>query len=208
MVPSKTTFAPTLHTPHLTLSLFDDSNPAHLDHTLACMHDPVTIANMGDYGINTHADVLRLCNACLLPPSFCAGTTPTGAAVYNVHLRRNPTSPMIGIISLAHRSSSVPPDMGWTILHEHSGKGYATEAGREVLRYFRDDFGIKEIIAWPKPSNVPSVRTAEKIGFVEAGTIRLRETGEMHSVYALPGMKRFDGSLEISIYGKVEEGEV
>src|SRR4051794_13149797 len=32
-------------------------------------------------------------------------------------------------------------------------------AGKETLRYWRDDCEIKEIIAWAKETNIPSVRT-------------------------------------------------
>ncbi|KAF4637238.1 hypothetical protein G7Y89_g854 [Cudoniella acicularis] len=41
----------------------------------------------------------------------------------------------VGIISLHQRTSMVPPDLGWAVLEEQSGKGYATEAAAAVLKF-------------------------------------------------------------------------
>lgn len=49
------------------------------------------------------------------------------------------------------------------------GRGYAAEAGRELVRMARGELGIKELIAWPGARNLRSVRVARKIGFVERG---------------------------------------
>jgi RimJ/RimL family protein N-acetyltransferase len=111
---------------------------------------------------------------------------------------------MLGLVTLAQRSSSLPPDMGWGLWHEYANNGFATEAGREALRYWRDECGISEIIAWPKETNIPSVRTAAKLGFVENGVVLDMEKGERHICYMLPGMKRFEEGTRISFFGDDE----
>ncbi|MCJ1393168.1 hypothetical protein MMC18_006040 [Xylographa bjoerkii] len=126
-------------------------------------------------------------------------------AAYNVHLGSSPSDPMIGLISLAQRSKTVPPDMGWIILHQYAGHGYATEAGREFFRYMTEEYGVKEMIALVKPTNAVSIKVAKKMGFVESGQT-MSEDGLPRLVYALEGMKKLDASTRINFYGDGEEG--
>ena len=51
-------------------------------------------------------------------------------------------------------------ELGWAILHRHSGKGYATEAARAVLDWADRD----RIISLIHPDNVRSQRVAGKLG--------------------------------------------
>ena len=200
------TFASVLHTTRLTLTIADPSNPAHNDHMLACFNDPVSIANMGDYGIKTRQDMIELFHSTMLAPDLCGGVEPTHPACYVVRLGHRSDGDMIGVVSLAQRGRRLPPDIGWVVLHEYAGKGYATEAAMEALRYWRDDFGIKEIMAWPKPTNSPSIRMAQRLGFVENGVAE-GDDGQVHVVYALSGMARIDESTRVSFHGEQDEGK-
>ena len=53
---------------------------------------------------------------------------------------------------------------GWRLVPEARGKGYATEAGQEVLRRAAEAFE-GEIIVMIDPSNRPSRRVAEKLSY-------------------------------------------
>jgi RimJ/RimL family protein N-acetyltransferase len=55
------------------------------------------------------------------------------------------------------------------------GKGYATEVAKEFLRYLREDFGLQEIMTWPGSTNQKSRNVAQKLGFVEGGSVRSKE---------------------------------
>lgn len=79
------------------------------------------------------------------------------------------------------------------------GQAYAVEAGKELLRLAREDLGVKEVITWPGAKNQRSIRVAQKIGFVEGGTIEARDGG-LNTVYILPGMV-FDSGMALSLWG-------
>jgi len=229
---SSSGFAPTLQTARLTLLRCDISNPLHVELNLVLLHDPAFQANFGDFGIRTHADVIRLMNVTSITPDMCPKllSKPTAAAYImclkdiasddedtsdESRLRSqdpalafpSPYGKMIGMITLGSRGRSVPPDMGWGLFCQYANRGFATEAGKEALRYWRDDCGISEIIAWPKETNIPSVRTAAKLGFVENGLVVDMADGSRHAVYTLPGMKKFEEGTKISFWGEDEKGK-
>lgn len=62
-----------------------------------------------------------------------------------------------------------PPDwpdleVGWTVAREHWGKGLAPEAGRAACGWAHDVLGARHIVSLIRPSNVNSIRVAEKLG--------------------------------------------
>lgn len=223
---TKPGFARNLSTTRLDLILFDLSNPTHLELNLRLLHDPAFQSNFGDYGLHTQADIHRLWSSTLIKPSTCptllSQPSPAGyimclkpehAALYSPSPPvADPASAfptpsggkMLGLVTLASRSTSLPPDMGWGLWHQYAGNGFATEAGRAALTYWRDECGIREMIAWPKETNIPSVRTAAKLGFVANGVVFDRETGERCACYMLPGMKAFGEGTKISFWGERE----
>lgn len=80
----------------------------------------------------------------------------------------------------------------YTIVAEHQGKGYATEAARALLDYLKETTEAM-LIAYVIPENMPSVRVAERLGFIDAGPIQRKAvTGDQeHEIlsgrrYVLP----------------------
>lgn len=55
-------------------------------------------------------------------------------------------------------------EIGYRLAKSAWGKGYATEAARAVSNFAFTQLGIKRLIAMIDPSNVASIRVAEKIG--------------------------------------------
>ncbi len=55
-------------------------------------------------------------------------------------------------------------EVGYRFHPDHWGKGYATEAARESLRYGFEDAGLEEIIAIYEPDNVRSGLVMERLG--------------------------------------------
>lgn len=55
-------------------------------------------------------------------------------------------------------------EIGYRLRRSAWGKGYATEAARAVQHYAFHMLGIKRLIAMIDPSNVASIRVAQKIG--------------------------------------------
>lgn len=56
------------------------------------------------------------------------------------------------------------PEVGWTIIREHWGKGYGAEAGRASIDFARDVLGWKQVIHAIVEGNVGSAALAEKLG--------------------------------------------
>ena len=106
---------------------------------------------------------------------------------------------LIGHVGISFRPGMPHPDLGWALFGPYQGKGYATEAGRAALRFWRDTIGVKEIFAGTLADNEKSQRCAERIGFVRGGTLTVLfghapDEKSMESVaFVLPGMKWTEG---------------
>ena len=55
-------------------------------------------------------------------------------------------------------------EIGWTILPEHAGRGYATEAARAVLEMAFDHFGLRRVVANLDARNDRSAALCERLG--------------------------------------------
>jgi len=60
-------------------------------------------------------------------------------------------------------------EIGYGILEESRGKGYATEAVDAAVRWALSQPGVTRVEAETEPDNVPSVRVLRKCGFQPAG---------------------------------------
>ena len=65
---------------------------------------------------------------------------------------------------VAERARQVQAELGWVLDPPHSGKGYATEALRELLRLCFEDLGLRRVTAGCSADNVASRRVMEKTG--------------------------------------------
>lgn len=52
----------------------------------------------------------------------------------------------------------------WTLARPSWGKGYATEAAREALRYAFENLDRDHVISIIRPDNLPSIRVAKRLG--------------------------------------------
>ena len=55
-------------------------------------------------------------------------------------------------------------EVGYRLLPEYQGKGYATEAAAACLDLAFDRLGAREVVAIINPDNTPSRRVAERLG--------------------------------------------
>lgn len=58
-------------------------------------------------------------------------------------------------------------EIGWRLLPEFWGKGYATEAAKSCLEYAKNELKLKEIISFTSLPNKPSERVMQKIGMTQ-----------------------------------------
>jgi ribosomal-protein-alanine N-acetyltransferase len=61
-------------------------------------------------------------------------------------------------------------EAAYVLRRDRWGRGYATEALREVLRIGHGELGIERIVALAYPANDPSRRVMEKVGMRADGT--------------------------------------
>ena len=83
------------------------------------------------------------------------------------------TAPFIGFIALLRPAFETPftpcVEIGWRIAAEHWGRGYATEAAREAMRFGFEELGLDgarldEIVSFTILANTRSRRVMEKLG--------------------------------------------
>ncbi|WP_082114022.1 GNAT family N-acetyltransferase [Kiloniella litopenaei] len=60
-------------------------------------------------------------------------------------------------------------EIGWLILPEFQGRGYASEAARALIKVGFEELGLHRIIATAQPQNPASCRVMEKIGMRREG---------------------------------------
>ena len=188
-----------LETDRLVLEIWDKTSAKHHDVTLDTFNNPTAVANAGDYGLRTHKDLDALVDSTYFKtPDLCPGKISDTQIIYMVRLKGE--EDLIGNVSLVQRTAETPPDIGWGISELWMGKGYATEAARELLRLARQDLGMTWLMATMRVSNQPSVRVAEKIGLVRGPRVKSDE-GQQEWVYHLPGME-VPSDMKFSFYGE------
>jgi RimJ/RimL family protein N-acetyltransferase len=62
-------------------------------------------------------------------------------------------------------------ELGWTVFPHHRKKGYATETARALIDWAATERGISRFISSTTPSNAPSLRVHDKLGFVRTGQV-------------------------------------
>ncbi|KAJ5546757.1 hypothetical protein N7494_004342 [Penicillium frequentans] len=93
------------------------------------------------------------------------------------------------------------PDIGYAILPEMNGKGYATEAAKELIEWAKAELGITGVFGFCDARNLHSRRVLEKIGMEFRGIAALEMFGgAVSAVCTLPGM-----SEDLSVYGLTED---
>lgn len=78
------------------------------------------------------------------------------------------TGQFIGYVGLAIPQFEAPfmpaVEIGWRLAKEYWGKGYATEAANACLDVAFNQLGLKEIISFTVPANIPSRKVMERLG--------------------------------------------
>jgi RimJ/RimL family protein N-acetyltransferase len=124
---------------------------------LGIWNDPAFIRNVGDRGIRTEEQAVAA-----LQTGALSLYAEYGYGPYVMVRRSDGTE--IGICGLFKRENLADPDIGFGVLPEYCGQGYASEAAFEVLAHTRDVLGIDNLAAIVSPENAPSIALIEKLG--------------------------------------------
>lgn len=161
---------PALHTPRLFLRSFDHNILSDYDNLIAVYSSSLAIEYNGDQGYRTHTDVIEKEAAGSVDPALCEGGEISCPKWCTFLVFLKTSGQFIGIISMMHRRPMIP-DLGYNFIKEFTNQGYGTEAAKEVLRFWREDIGLREIWIGTFPTNTRSQRIAEKLGFVPGGIV-------------------------------------
>ena len=151
---------------------------------LAIWNDPAFIRNVGDRGIRTTAAA----EAALKEGPFIL-YDEYGYGPYSLSRKQDDTS--IGICGLFRRDNLEDPDIGFAILPDFCGQGFATEAAEAVVSHARNELSIEYLNAIVSPDNAASIGLIEKLGLrFDRGITMPGEDQEI----CLYGMRLTDGT--------------
>jgi [ribosomal protein S5]-alanine N-acetyltransferase len=152
---------------------FDDSS-----FIVKLLNSPGWLRYIGDRGVKTEEDAkVYLQNGPLL------SYEENGFGLYLVGLLE--TGEPIGMCGILKRDSLVHPDLGYSLLPEFTGKGYAYEAANAVIQYAGERFGIKTLLAITMPENTASIKLLEKVGMKYNGVVKSPDGKESLNLYNL-----------------------
>jgi RimJ/RimL family protein N-acetyltransferase len=83
----------------------------------------------------------------------------------------------IGMCGLLKRDALEHPDIGFALLPEFWGQGYAYESAAAVMAFGKDVLGLDRILAVTNPDNYSSMRLLEKLGLRADGAVTLSDEG-------------------------------
>lgn len=93
-----------------------------------------------------------------------------GFGLWRISLRGQGTP--IGMAGLLQRDYLPAPDLGYALLADYAGHGYAREAAAAALAFARDRLKSSRVLAIVKPANARSIHLLQALGFAAQGHIR------------------------------------
>ena len=127
---------------------------------LALVNDPGWLQYIGDRDVHSVAEA-----AAYLENS--AASAPPGMGLFAI--RRDEA--VLGMCSLLKRDYLEDPDLGFALLTDHVGEGYAAEASRLVIGYAFEGLGTASLSAITLPDNRSSIALLTRLGFAMEGSV-------------------------------------
>jgi len=166
-----------LRTDRLTLQRFSGQCAVDDDFILKLLNDPSFLRHIGDRGVR---DLPAARQYLLMGP--VASYERNGFGLNKIVLTL--TGQRLGVCGLVKRESLPDPDLGYALLPEFAGCGYAREAATAVLHDARVTLGITRILAITDPANASSIHLLQKLGFVFENLVRLPPDDEPLQLFA------------------------
>jgi len=164
-----------LSTQRLSLREF---TPLDAPFLLRLVNEPGWIRNINDPGVRTLDDALSWAEKRLFAPY-----RELGHGFWAIERRDDGV--LVGMCGLFRRPVLPEPDIGYALLAEHEGCGYALEAARGCVAHARDVLGWPMLMAITAVDNPASVALLGKLGFVEQAREHLDGYREPSRVFRL-----------------------
>ena len=126
---------------------------------LELVNSPGWLQFIGDRGIKNITDAEKY-----IINGPMASYTKFGHGLYRATLKENAAT--IGLCGIIKRDTLQYEDIGFALLSQYAGKGYAYEAASAVLQYAKEILGLKKIVAITLRANHRSVKLLTKLGLV------------------------------------------
>jgi RimJ/RimL family protein N-acetyltransferase len=133
---------------------------------LRLLNEPSWLQNIGDRGVRTLEDALQY-----IEQGPRAMYARYGLGLYQ--LRLSATDEPIGVCGLLKRDALDDVDLGFALLPQYWGQGFAREAAAAVMHQGRRELGLRRIVAIVLKQNDRSRRLLEALGFQLERPIRL-----------------------------------
>lgn len=154
-----------LATPRLVLRCLDlDDAPFFL----RLVNEPSFIQNIADKGVRTLEDAREN-----LRNGPIASYARHGHGLWMVELKDGTP---IGMCGLIKRDVLDDVDVGYALLPEFCGQGYAAEAAAAAVAHARDALGLRRVVAVVNAENTRSLHLLGKLGFRYERMVRLSPT--------------------------------
>jgi RimJ/RimL family protein N-acetyltransferase len=125
---------------------------------LALINAPSWIKHIGDKGIRT----IDAAQQAIMTGSIGVQENK-GFSLYLIE-RKTDAAP-IGLCGLIKRDELDDIDIGYAVLPDYWGQGYAHEAATGVIRCAKSILGLSRLAAITSPDNLPSSGLLKKLGF-------------------------------------------
>ena len=161
----------TLETERLRLRILEERD---LDPLATMYADPETMRYLGEGKVISRAETWRAISGGL------GHWLLRGYGMWAVETRED--SEFVGRVGFIDPEGWPGFELGYMIGRPYWGRGYAIESARAAYAYAKDVLHRDRVISLIRPGNAPSVRVAEKLGFVRDGMVEL--LGQPAMVYA------------------------
>ena len=141
------------------------------------VNDPTWLRFIGDRGVRSIDDAREY-----LRKGAMASYAQHGFGLYMTELKEG--AQPIGICGLVKRDTLPDVDVGFALLPQFAGHGYAGEAAAAVMEHARSKFGLTRVVAITNPDNHGSIRVLEKIGLSFERLIRVAAGADELALYA------------------------
>lgn len=95
---------------------------------------------------------------------------------YQLAVTLRPDGRLIGNVGIRLAvAGAAEAEIGYELRPDEWGRGYATEAAREIVRFGFEELALRRITAWTVADNVASTRVLEKVGMSLEGRLSGKE---------------------------------
>lgn len=147
------------------------------DFIFKLMNDPAWIQNIGDreiYSVKDAEDYIQ--------SKIFASYQENGFGFYVIELKDS--QERVGSAGLVNREGLEHIDIGYALLPDYRGHGYAFEATKMIYDYGTKSLGLDKIVAIVNPKNQKSILLLEKLGLEFERMIVLPDTEEEIKLYS------------------------